>query len=176
MNRRAFALSLVSLPFISRLSWREALVPAAERRYRSRSGDAAPVDVEILLAPTERHARAWRSREAGDPFDGMMGEFFIDEATAVAVPAGVPGTVTTFATIVGVAGVKGTVHVGAFRRGLFVWTVRAHGGSVEVVSRAGEVIAEMRLPDPVEVRFAPGRLEGLLPAPDVFGTDMEVEG
>ena len=176
LNRRAFAFSLLGAPIVPLLPGREALLPAAERRYRSRSGEVGPVIVEVVMAPTERHARARRTRESRDPFDGKIGEFYIDEVTPVEVPDGVPGTVTTFATTVGAAAQEGTVHVGGFRRGLFVWTVRMHDGPAEGVIRAGEAIAGMRLPDPVGVRLVPGLMEGLLPGPEVFGTDIEEEG
>lgn len=176
MNRRAFFFSLLTLPVVAHLPDHEVLSPAAERRYVSRSGATGPVDIEVLLAPDERRARGWRNREAHDPFDGMMGEFFVSDSHEIRLPSNLPGTATTYETVVGVAAQEGVVHVGGFRRGVFVWTVRVHGGPVEHVIRAGEAIAGMTLPDPVEARFAPGRLEELLPGPEVFGGDMVPEG
>ena len=175
LNRRTFALSIISSPVVFRLAGPSILVPSAERRYVSRSGDSGPIDVEVLLAPSERRARAWRNREAREPFDGVVGEFYISSSSPIDLPEGVPGTATTYETIVGAAGQEGSVHVGGFRRGLFVWSVRVHGGPMDPLIAAGEEIATMPLLEEIEVRLAPGTIGALLPGPEVFGGDFEVD-
>ena len=175
MNRRTLIISLLSLPVTARLPGSPAIVLSSRRRYTSRSEGAGPVEVEVLLAPTERLARGWRNREAHDPFDGKIGEFYIADAHPLELPEDLPGTATTYETVVGAAAQEGIVHVGGFRRELFVWTVRVHGGAAEDVIRAGEAIAAMPLPDPMEVRLGLASLETLLPGPEVFGPEYDAD-
>lgn len=172
MHRRSFVTMLAAAPFAAFLPGREMLVPSAERRYRSRSRESGPVDVEVLLAPDERRARGWRNREAHDPFDGMVGELYISDASRLELPADLPGTATTYETVVGVAAQRGVVHVGGFRRGLYVWTVRVHGGPEELIAEAGEAIAAKPLPEPMDVRLVPALIADLLPDADDFSIDL----
>jgi hypothetical protein len=126
------------------------------------------------MAWSERVAESMRNREAHDPFDGLVGEFYIQDAHPVELPDHLPGTVTTYETVVGVAAERGIIHVGGFRRDSFVWTVRVNGGPVEYAIEAAEVIAGFDLPDAARVPLAPSLLNDLLPEPDDFSRMVEI--
>jgi hypothetical protein len=175
MNRRSFASLLVASPLVVRLPGAIDLTPRAERRFLPASTlDAfGSIDVEVMLAVSERQARGLRNQEAHDPFDGLVGEFYISDSHPVDIADDLPGSVTTYETIVGVAAQKGTVHVGGFRRGKFVWTIRVIG-PVDRALEAAEAISRTELPDEIDVRFAPSLLNGLLPEVDDFSVEVRV--
>lgn len=129
MNRRTFIAALTLTPVVARIPGPESVWPHAERRFRlARSTDHDGwIQVKVQLALTERIARGIRNQEAHDPFDGLVGEFYIDDAHPVEIPGHLPGTLTTYETIVGVAAARGVIHTGGFRRGRYVWTVRVGG-------------------------------------------------
>jgi hypothetical protein len=171
MNRRAFVSALVATPLISRLPNDASLMPSAERRFRLARGGF--IDVEVMLALTERQARELRLREAQDPFNGLAGEFYVSGSSPVDIPDHLPGTLTTFETVVGVAAEQGSVHVGGFRRGCFVWSIRANA-PVEHAVETAEAIAAVDLPDELDVRLAPSLLKGLLPVVDDFSVEVRI--
>jgi hypothetical protein len=174
MNRRFFVGALVATPLIARLPGEPTLAPRAERRYRSLRSDFAVLTVEVRTAWTERVARGMRNRQAHDPFNGLKGEFYIENAYPVELPDHLPGTVTTYATVVGYAAEKGVIHIGGFRRGTFVWTVRVNGGPVQYVIEAAEAIAAFDLPDAHRVPLVPSLLDNLLTEPGHFSRPVEI--
>jgi hypothetical protein len=174
MNRRSFVGALVATPLLALLPNEPTLAPRAERRYRSVEKDFASLTVEVRMVWAERVARSMRDREAHDPFDGLIGEFYIENAHPVEIPDHLPGTVTTFETIVGVAAERGIIQVGAFWRDTFVWTVRVRGGPAEYAIEAAEAIARFDLPDAPRVAMAPSLLNELLPTPDDFSRPVEI--
>lgn len=177
MHRRSFIAMAATAPFAASFPVFGLANPHAERRFRPGRGveSFGLIQVEVQLARSEQAARGLRNREARDPFDGLVGEFYIADSYPIEVPDVLPGSVTTFETIVGVAGAKGVVHVGGFRRGLFVWTARVTGGPVDYVFDVGNAIVGYELPDEAAVRLTPGLLEGLLPGPEVFPVKVEIE-
>jgi hypothetical protein len=179
MHRRSFIAALVAALATKQLP---ALLPAepglvlrAERRFSSPFNDFASLTVEVQLAWSERAARGMRNREAHDPFDGLVGEFYIADSSPVEIPDHLPGTVTTYETVVGVAAHEGIVQVGGFRRETFVWTVRVNSGPVNYAIEAAEAIAGFDLPAAAQVRLAPSLLQGLLPTPADFSRKVEIE-
>lgn len=174
MNRRSFIGAFVATPIVAWLPSQPTLTPGAGHLYKSLQNDFASFTVEVQMMLTERVARGIRNREAYDPFDGLRGEFYIDNAYPVELPDHLPDTVTTYATVVGYAAEKGVIHVGGFRRGTFVWTVRVNGGPVEYAIEAAEAIAAFELPDAQRVPLVPTLLNDLLPTPDHFSRPVEI--
>lgn len=176
MNRRTFIAALTLTPVVARIPGPESVWPHAERRFRlARSTDHDGwIQVKVQLALTERIARGIRNQEAHDPFDGLVGEFYIDDAHPVEIPGHLPGTLTTYETIVGVAAARGVIHTGGFRRGRYVWTVRV-GGDVSWAIEVAEWIAALELPDEARIRLAPDLLETLLPTEDDFSIEVRID-
>jgi hypothetical protein len=175
MHRRSFVSMLFAAPVLATLPVQPHL--HAERRYRPVSLLSAGfswIQVEVYLAWTERGARAIRNREAQDPFDGLVGEFYVSDSHAVDVPADISGTVATFETIVGVAAEEGVIHVGGVMRGNYVWIIRMNGGPVDHVIDLAEGIMTLDLPRESDVLSEPALLHRLLPEPDVFPVEVEV--
>lgn len=177
MHRRTFATALFVSPFVSRLPGRAGLHPHAERRFvPARSSETfSSIQVEVQLAWTVREAKELRAREGHDPFDGLRGEFYISSSHPVELPDDLPGSITTYETVVGAAAVEGVVHIGGFRRGRFVWTVRVTDGPASYAIEAAEAIRGMELPDERRVRLAPSLLTRLLPVASDFSGDVEIE-
>jgi len=153
-------------------------VPGAERRFRPARGseDAfAWIQVEVHLARSERRARAIWGTEAHDPFDGLVGEFYVTDSHPVDIPDELPGSVTTYETIVGAAGVEGIIHVGGFIRGTFVWIARVSEGPVDPVLDIADLIMAYDLPDATHARMDPGLLDDLLPDPEDLAVEVEIE-
>jgi hypothetical protein len=176
MNRRTFVASLAATPLVARIPDLQSLLPHAERRFKpvSGSGHLGWIQVEVQLAMTEREARGLRNREAHDPFDGLIGEFYIDDAHPVEIADHLPGTLTTYETIVGVAAERGIVHTGGFRRGSFVWTVRVSGDIAWAIEVAEWIVA-LDLPDESRVRLAPSLAQTLLPVENDFSIKVRID-
>ena len=176
MTRRTFVAAFAAAPVLARIPGVQSLRPHAERRFRPvrGSGHHGRIQVEVQLAMSEDDARRLRGREARDPFDGLVGEFYISDSSAVDIPNHLPGTLTAFETVVGVAAEKSFIHTGAFRRGRYVWTVRV-SGDVAWAIEVAEWIAALDLPDEARVRLAPTMLEDLLPAEGDFSIDVQRE-
>jgi hypothetical protein len=173
MDRRSFVALLATTPFLADPPVTPYL--HTERRYESTGrvdGTFSRMQIEVFLSLTERTARDIYRWEATDPFDGVVGEFYISGSQRVDIPEAICGSLTAFDTIVGVAAKRGTVHVGGLKRGKFIWILR--GGPVEHMMLLFEQIMAFELPEETEVWFKPVLLERLIPDPEMFPSDIEV--
>ena len=110
--------------------------------------------------------------DLAEPFGRAPGEFYPGPPHDVLVAMDLPGHIRRYEAVIGVAAVKRTIIVGAFRREQFSWSVRIVEGSESLAVDAGRAISAFSLPDPLEVWLVPGLLERLLPVSHDFDGDV----
>lgn len=178
MNRRSFALALVSLPVGARLTYLEAMLDGNRlsrwRHFESSAGMFAALGVGVRLHISEEDAERARRADLANPFGRTPGEFYPGPPHEVLLDGSLPGNIRRYDAVIGVAAVERTIVVGAFRRGQFTWSVRVIEGPETYGVEAGKAIAAFELPDPVMTWLEPGVLENLLPAADDFSGDVRV--
>lgn len=177
MHRRAF-LTGVAAPAVTFLPLpRDLGDPLRLRRHReyaSPSGAFLSLGVGVRLHLSRDAAERAMRADLADPFGRAPGEFYAGPPHNVSVAMDLPGHIRRYEAVIGVAAVERTILIGAFRREQFSWSVRIVEGPDALAVDAGRAVAGFPLPDPVATWLVPGRLEGLLPAPEDFGGDVIV--
>lgn len=178
MHRRAFLTGVAAPAFLRLPSSSDLHDPTRLMRHRafaSPSGAFLSLGIGVRLhvsaAAAERAVRA----DLASPFGRAPGEFYPGPPYDVTVAMDLPEHIRRYEAVIGVAAVKRTIIVGAFRRDQFSWSVRIVEGSTTLAVDAGRAIAAFSLPDPLETWLVPALLERLLPAAGDFGGDVVVE-
>lgn len=178
MDRRAFALSLISLPIGTGLSHLEGIVDAGRlsrwRYFESPTGLLATLAVGVRLHVSEEAAERARRADLSNPFGRTPGEFYPGPPHEVPLDDNLPGHIRRYNAVIGVAAAERTIVIGAFRRERFSWSVRVIEGPATYAVEAGRAIAAFELPDPVIAWLKPEVLETLLPAADAFSGDLRL--
>lgn len=177
MHRRAF-LTGVAIPALAFLpvphDLGDPMRLRRHREYASPSGAFLSFGIGVRLHPSDGEAERAMRADLSDPFGRAPGEFSAGPPHDVAVEMDLPGHIRRYEAVIGVAAVKRTIIVGAFRREQFSWSVRLVDGAESLAVDAGRAIAGVPLPDPVAAWLVPGVLVGVLPGPDAFGEDVTV--
>ena len=173
MHRRAF-LTGVAVPAFSLLpiDLGDPIRLRRHRDYASPSGDFLSFGIGVRLHPSEDAAERAVRADLAEPFGRAPGEFYPGRPHDVSVATDLPGHIRRYEAVIGVAAVKQTIIVGAFRRERFSWSARIVEGSASLAVDAGRAISAFSLPDPLEVWLVPGLLERLLPVSHDFDGDV----
>ena len=167
ISRRTFLQSLVATPAMRFVWW------PTERREQFMLDHRATVLMILSTHPTPRAAEKWRRAYAMIPFDGM-GEWYLQSTEELMLPgalAQMPGSLTRFEYVAGVAAAELSMLVGAFRRDHIACIYRVHGEPEDVVLLAEDFFSR-RLPDIVELLWNPMRLQSFVPTTERLGMDV----
>lgn len=118
-------------------------------------------------------AETWRRTFALQPFKGF-GEWYLQSANELELPedlAEMPGTLTNFDYVIGVAAAEESVMVGAFRRNFIGFGFRLQGPEEYALALAG-FFADQPLPEPFGLLWNPTRLRAFIPTTESLGMDV----
>ena len=162
MNRRTLIRTLAVIPFAPEPP-RGSRVIAGE--IVNSNGSIADFRAGVFL--TNKLAEDYRRTWAQDPFGGVQGEWYVDSRRPVKL-APLPGSGAIYETTVGVAAVKGTITVGAFRRESFTLVVHVAGTAERNLHAIGTWFAELDLPDHMPALLVGTGLRSLIPPGEVL--------
>ena len=130
--------------------------------------------LHITAHRSETAAEKWRRQFAIRPFEGV-GEWYLQSADELELPenlAEMPGTLTNYDYVIGVAAAEASVLVGAFRREQIGFGFRMRG-TEHYAHKLAEFFASQPLPDPFSLLWNPTRLRAFLPTTERLGLDVE---
>lgn len=132
--------------------------------------NSSDVLLYVMGHNSEESAERWRRSFALEPFEGM-GEWYLQDSQLLELPrdlAEMPGVLTNYDYVIGVAAAEESVMVGAFRREHIGFGFRLQGpqADAELLAR---FFLDQRLPNTTDLFWSDARLRALVPTTESFG-------